>query len=286
MALDEFTRSHWYPIGRLEDVPEGGGRTTRLLGHAIVAERRGGKLTIRLKDGTTPLKVQERYGYVRTTLSDDPRQLYDIPEFEEQGRRLVPAGCISARCSGLRAVENFLDLAHLPFVHPNILGIEEQAGVEQYEVEIAESGNEIWATECKFYRPLAGAFGERFGEIGHYKYRVAHPFSAIIYMTCPIKEDAWDLIGLFIQPVEEDRSDLHSFLLVFDEDSSDTDLLQFQQFIFVQDRVILENQVPLLLPLDPRHERPTRADASSVAYRRWLRQNGVTYGAITRDKAA
>ena len=146
-----------------------------------------------------------------------------MPEFEEEGRRLVPAGCISARCSGLRAVENFLDLAHFPFVHPNILGIEEQAGIEQYEVEIAESGNEIWATECKFYRPLAGAFGEQFGEIGHYKYRVAHPFSAIIYKTCPIKEDAWDLIGLFIQPVEEDRSDLHPFLLVFDEDYSDTD---------------------------------------------------------------
>ena len=80
-----------------------------------------------------------------------------------------------------RAVKNFLDLAHFPFVHPNILGIEEQAGVEQYEVEIAESGNEIWTTECKFYRPLAGAFGERFGETAHYKYRVAHPFSAIIY---------------------------------------------------------------------------------------------------------
>ena len=107
MALDEFTRSHWYPIGRLEDVPEGGGRSTHLLGQAIVAERRGGKLTIRLKDGRTPLKVQERYGYVWTTLSDDPRPLYDMPEFEEEGRRLVPAGCISARCSGLRAVENF-----------------------------------------------------------------------------------------------------------------------------------------------------------------------------------
>ena len=266
--------------------PKAARRSTRLLGQAIVAERRGGKLTIRLKDGRTPLKVQERYGYVWTTLSDDPRPLYDMPEFEEEGRRLVPAGCISARCSGLRAVENFLDLAHFPFVHPNILGIEEQAGVEQYEVEIAESGNEIWTTECKFYRPLAGAFGERFGETAHYKYRVAHPFSAIIYKTCPIKEDVWDLIGLFIQPVEEDLSDLHPFLLVFDEDNSDIDLLQFQQAVYLQDRLILENQVPSLLPLDPRHERSTLADASSIAYRRWLTQNGVTYGAIPRDKAA
>ena len=73
---------------------------------------------------------------------------------------------------------------------------------------------------------------------------------------------------------------------MFDEDNSDTDLLQFQQAVYLQDRLILENQVPSLLPLDPRHERPTRADASSIAYRRWLTQNGVTYGAIPRDKAA
>jgi hypothetical protein len=34
----------------------------------------------------------------------------------------------------------------------------------------------------------------------------------------------------------------------------------------------------VLLPLEPRAEIPTRADASSVAYRRWLKEKGIVYG--------
>ncbi|TIT60733.1 MAG: aromatic ring-hydroxylating dioxygenase subunit alpha, partial [Mesorhizobium sp.] len=56
-------------------------------------------------------------------------------------------------------------------------------------------------------------------------------------------------------------------------------LIHFQQTIFVQDRSILENQIPGLLPLDPGMEIPTRADLTSVAYRRWLKRHGYTYGA-------
>jgi phenylpropionate dioxygenase-like ring-hydroxylating dioxygenase large terminal subunit len=54
----------------------------------------------------------------------------------------------------------------------------------------------------------------------------------------------------------------------------------FMQFIFAQDKPILENQVPQRLPLDPGAETPIRADASSVYYRRWLRERHATYGAI------
>ena len=68
-------------------------------------------------------------------------------------------------------------------------------------------------------------------------------------------------------------------MLVFDESNTDTQLLHFQQGIFLQDRMILENQVPHLLPLDPRLELPTRADSSSIAYRRWLKGHGHQYGA-------
>ena len=91
---------------------------------------------------------------------------------------------------------------------------------------------------------------------------------------------------LFIQPREETLCDVHSFILVFDEDNTDTDLLHFQQNIFLQDRMILENQMPHLLPLEPRREMPTRADASSIAFRRWLKTNGVTYGVEPVAKVA
>ena len=58
------------------------------------------------------------------------------------------------------------------------------------------------------------------------------------------------------------------------------DLVQFQQMIFLQDRSILESQRPIKLPLDPKMEIPTRADLTSVAYRRWLKKRGALYGAV------
>jgi phenylpropionate dioxygenase-like ring-hydroxylating dioxygenase large terminal subunit len=68
-------------------------------------------------------------------------------------------------------------------------------------------------------------------------------------------------------------------MALFDDTTPLVDLIHFQQLIFLQDRSILENQMPRLLPLDPGMEIPTRADMTSVAYRRWLKQHSFTYGA-------
>lgn len=281
MSIDPFALSHWYAIGRLEDVPEGGQRETRLLGRDLVASRSAGIVRVveRGAGAARNLSVQERYGHVWTTLSEAPRPLFDMPEFEEAGRRLVTAGCVGVRCSGLRAVENFLDMAHFPFVHTGILGDEGHCEVAEYTTEIHPETGEVWATKCEMYQPQAAAAASG-GQVTRYMYRVPHPFGAILYKTCPIREEGvWDLIGLFIQPREETVCDVHSFVLVFDESNTDTQLLHFQQTIFLQDRMILENQIPHLLPLDPRLELPTRADSSSIAYRRWLKANGHQYGA-------
>jgi hypothetical protein len=48
--------------------------------------------------------------------------------------------------------------------------------------------------------------------------------------------------------------------------------------IFLQDKIVLENQRPLLLPLQPGRESPTRADLSSVLYRRWLKGKMIGFG--------
>jgi len=90
------------------------------------------------------------------------------------------------------------------------------------------------------------------------------------------------VICLFVQPLDPDRCRAHVVKYLLDEVSPLINLVHSQQRIFLQDRIILENQRPLLLPLDPRAEIPTRADASSTAYRRWLKEKGVMYGTDTR----
>jgi phenylpropionate dioxygenase-like ring-hydroxylating dioxygenase large terminal subunit len=67
-------------------------------------------------------------------------------------------------------------------------------------------------------------------------------------------------------------------MYLLDDEASLTQLRRFEQVIFLQDRIIVENQRPLLMPLEPRTEIPTRADSSSVAYRRWLKEKGLRFG--------
>jgi phenylpropionate dioxygenase-like ring-hydroxylating dioxygenase large terminal subunit len=281
-TTDSFALNEWLVIGRLEDVTEARPRITRLLGQDIRAERDSqGTVGVWETDGAGTngrvLPVQERYGHIFTTLGDEPRDLLEMPEFEEAGRRLVTVGFVRVKTSPLRVVENFLDLGHFPYVHTNYLGAEPMTEVANYKAEIRADVDEVWATDCSFFQQRA-AKSATDGQQSEYKYRVTSPFITVLYKTCPIKPGAWDLVGLFVQPIDENLCDAHSFVLPFDEENSDVELRHFQQAIFLQDRPILENQLPALLPLIPGSEMPARADATSMTYRRWLKKKGITFG--------
>lgn len=201
-----------------------------------------------------------------------------MPEADQPGRRLVDCGVVRVKCSPLRAVENFLDIAHFPFVHTDVLGAEPHTEVGRYEVQIREDSDEVWATKVHFYQPQA-AKSAAGGIVTEYMYRVAAPTAAVLYKTCPNQPDAWDVIGIFVQPLTEELCEVWPWMALFDDTTPQADLIQFQQMIFLQDRSILENQIPRLLPLDPGKEIPTQADLTSIAYRRWLKRKGLTYGA-------
>jgi len=181
------------------------------------------------------------------------------------------------KSSAPRVVENFLDMAHFPFVHTDILGAEPHTEVRHYTTEIRRDIDEVWATNCEFFQPQA-ALSAKEGIMTQYQYRVADPFAVLLYKTCPNAANRWDVICLFVQPVDPEFCRAHPVMFLIDDVSTVTELVAFQQVIFLQDRIILENQRPLLLPLEPRSEIPTRADASSVAYRRWLKEKGIVYG--------
>ncbi|CAN7607896.1 aromatic ring-hydroxylating dioxygenase subunit alpha [Pararhizobium sp. LjRoot238] len=271
-ALDQ-----WYCIEALQDIAEGS-MANRLLGVDLTVDRAAdGAITVHAEDRAEPLSIRERYGYLWVTLGTPATDVLPIPETEEDDRRIVVCGAISVKASGLRIVENFLDMAHFPFVHTDILGAEPHTEVLHYTTEIRRDVDEVWATNCQFFQPQA-ALSATEGIMTQYMYRVANPFATILYKTCPNAANRWDVICLFVQPLDPDRCRAHPVMFLIDDVSTQTDLIHFQQLIFLQDRIILENQRPRLLPLEPRSEIPTRADSSSIAYRRWLKEKGITYG--------
>ena len=279
MSLD-YAMNDWYAVA---DAAVLGNRPyfTTLLGLDLTVSGTVDEPVVTDNEGRQ-YPTQFKFSHVWTTLGDSPRPLFDIPEGDEPERVLVPVGVVRVKCSPLRAVENFLDIAHFPFVHTDILGTESHPEVVPYKAEIREDIGEVWATQVKFYQPQAAKSASG-GIVTEYEYRVPAPTTAVLYKTSPPRPGEKDVIAIFVQPRSEEECDVWPWMALYDEDSTYPELVQFQQEIFMQDRSILENQRPVKLPLDPKMEIPTRADMTSIAYRRWLKRNGAFYGALTVD---
>ena len=274
----------WHPIAAVEDVPPNVPQATRLLGERVTYLRCGQSLQVKVQHNERTLPVTLAYGYIWTCLGTPAKPLFDLPEFAEPDRRNVCAATVGVRVSAPRAVENFLDMGHFPFVHTGILGAQPHTEVREYQVELDEERDEIMATECQFFQPQAAAGAAR-GIMADYIYRVPHPYCAVLYKSCPEDESRQDVIALFVQAVDEENIRAHALVSVIDSHSTDLAIRMFQQTIFSQDKPILENQIPKRLPLDPRAETPVRADKCAIVYRRWLRAKGLQYGVIAAADA-
>jgi len=283
LTTDRAALDQWYVLGALRDFPIGAPTATRLLGADISVTRRDDGTSV-TSDGRA-LPVRTDYGHLWTSFGAPERPVFALPEADEPDRRVIYCGGVRVRASGLRLIENFLDLAHFPYVHTDILGTEEKPEVAKYDVEQRRDVDEIWATKCEFFQPKAAAASDE-GQISQYMYRVVSPFNVMLYKTPPTAPNRWDVVALFVQPLDETDSIAHPFMLVIDDTSTDAQIIAFQQMIFLQDKIVLENQRPLLLPLQPGKETPTRADLSSVLYRRWLKEKALTFGTEPRTDLA
>jgi phenylpropionate dioxygenase-like ring-hydroxylating dioxygenase large terminal subunit len=281
VALDD-----WYAVAYHGEIPPGGREATRLLGYDLELARdaEGGfACAVARPDGTrAPRPVQVRHGFVWTTLGRPAHDILALPELDEGERRFIWRGRIGVPVSGQRVLENFFDLAHFSFVHTGTLGGYDSAEVPPYEVEHREGGRELWAVGCRFFQPRASASAGGGADV-RYDYRIPSPFVCILYKDSLVRLGRKDLIGLFIQPREEEDCVVHSFALVHDAKNSDTDILHFYHEIFAQDRMILVQQRPRRLPVGPQAERSVASDSSAIAYRRWLYASGLQFG-LVRDE--
>ncbi|NVO58553.1 aromatic ring-hydroxylating dioxygenase subunit alpha [Rhodobacteraceae bacterium B1Z28] len=284
---DPIALNLWYAIAPLDEVLIGETAQTILLEQPIAYTRNHtGEIVAWVHDvasGGNPetdrLPIKERYGYFWTSLGTPDADIFPIPEYDEQDRRNIHAASFGVNVSAPRLVENFLDMGHFPYVHTDILGAEPHTEVKEYFVEVSKERDEILATNCKFWQPMAAAVASGGMDVD-YVYRVPHPYSAVLYKSNPTDPERMDVIAIFIQPTSQETLRVHMLLSLLDESNDDISIRLFQQTIFGQDKPILENQYPKRLPLDPRAETPIRADKSAIAYRRWLSDKGITYGVI------
>jgi phenylpropionate dioxygenase-like ring-hydroxylating dioxygenase large terminal subunit len=274
----------WHPVGEMVQLERTRVLHSMLLGVPFtLALGTDGRVTATGARQVRLEHVQVRYGLAWLCLGTPTRDIVDFPEMREADRVVCTGGSVAVAVSGLRAVENFLDLGHLAFVHAGYLGEEPHTQISAYKVEPLADGG-ILATQCRVYQPRPSPVESHGFEVD-YIYAVRRPYIVELFKANPIEQDRMDMIALLLQPVTEERCVAHILLAYPPHHVDVASLRWFQQLIFGQDRPILENQIPKRLPLDPRAEISVRADSSSVHYRRWLASVGVRYGTVT-DVAA
>jgi len=228
-------------------------------------------------------RATERHGLIWVSLGEPAQPAPPpYPECADPNLRSVLCGPYEVKSSGPRIVENFLDMAHFPFVHAGILGELPHTAVREYAVgdfDDGEGGRGVIATGCFFWQPLTNSLAHGGSEV-EYSYRVVRPLTAILTKAPQAQTGFRETISLHVQPVEPEYSRVWILLALTNFEHSDEQLRAFQDRIFRQDLPILENQMPRQLPLAQRAEVSIRCDRLSIAYRRYLREHGADYGVI------
>jgi phenylpropionate dioxygenase-like ring-hydroxylating dioxygenase large terminal subunit len=219
--------------------------------------------------------VRERYGVVWVCFGEAPGALPEFPLAEDAQFRTALAGPYRFRALGPRVIENLLDVAHLGFVHAGLLGDPERGEIEDYVVlqnEGSAKGPE--AKEIRIWQPDPDGTGS--AALVNYHYWVDGPLTAGF-----VKTHGAQRFGILAQVAPIDEQTCESRLIMslnYGHETPDEELLEFQDRVSEQDRVVVESQRPELLPLDLQAELHLRSDRMAIAYRKWLRAIGFTYG--------
>lgn len=215
---------------------------------------------------------QEAYGMLWVAL-DEPK--VPLPTFYEWGRpgfRAVMCGPYAFRASAPRVVENFLDVAHFPFVHAGFLGDPAHPEIPDYEVEV--SGDHIVARDIRVYQPNPDGTG--IGRYVSYTYEVLGPLTA--YFRKQDEDGRVFAIFMAVTPQSELESLGWFYVTMNYGELSDAEIRAFQDQVAAQDIPIVESQRPERLPLDLQAELHLKSDRVAIAYRSMLSRLGVGFG--------
>ena len=214
----------------------------------------------------------EKYGLIWACLGEPAHDIPAFAEWDDASFRKFPCGPYRYRASATRAVENFLDVAHLPFVHAGVLGEKTHAEIQEFEVELGADG--ITASNVRIWQPDPDGTGV--GKDVNYTYKVMRPLS--MYLSKDTKEGRFSIFAGVCPESEFESTAWFWIAMNYGHDVPDGEIIALQDKITGQDIPVVESQRPERLPLDLQAELHLRSDRIAVAYRKWLGQLGLSFG--------
>ncbi len=218
----------------------------------------------------------EWYGLVWVALEKPLWSLPEVPELKSSDYKVVPTEPFPWKSSAARQVENVTDFAHLPFVHPELLGDPNRTVVPEHRVTSDEN-----VLHYKFTRPEARnteafpifANGVQVDPVRTNTYELHLPYSIVLRISWGAKERNASLFTSL--PIDE--KNFNGFNIIgrnYNFDQPDEITMRFEEIIFGQDQRIVESQRPEQVPFDLSDEIHLCFDAVAVSYRREMRRLG------------
>ncbi len=220
--------------------------------------------------------TRERYGLIWVCLGAPAANVPPFPEHNAPGYVSAVCGPFEhVRAAGPRLIENYLDAAHFPFVHEGMLGDKRYPELGEFQARITPAGIESDPIAVYQPDPFAGAPGRV-----TYTYHAYRPLTAHFTKHMPAAVN-----GMLLTITPHDLLDSTAWFIVatngrpgYDSARLEAEYTPRIGEIFDEDRAIVENQRPELLPLDLQAELHLKSDRVAIAYRTWLQQLGMRWG--------
>lgn len=214
--------------------------------------------------------TREKYGLVWTCLGDPARyEVPSLPRFDELDPAQITFGPIKDwLISAPRQIENFIDLAHLPFVHAKTLGGDRGMPLKPGRIEQQDDG----IIQHAEYVETGHDGADR---LGVYRYRVILPFTIDFQVTYPDHPGDGLVSSDIATPVSAHVSRVYQLHRVEGGRAAGQKLVDMLELVNDEDRAVLADLTLPDLPLVMNREIHLPVDKVSDAYRSRLRDLGL-----------
>jgi len=218
--------------------------------------------------------VTESHGVVFLAPEEPVAPLGSVPEHDDPAFSVGELPTVRTRGSAGLLADNFLDVAHFPYVHAGTFGAEEATEVVPFAV--ARDG---WSFRVSYEHSFANredpgvAAGLR---PLMQRRRLTYVFEAPFHLRLCIDfldSGGSNVIGFFVQPETDESCRLFTTLWRDDLEGDEARMAEavaFELEVLEEDLRVQAAYHELVLPLDPRAEVHTRADRNTLELRRVL----------------
>jgi len=221
-----------------------------------------------------PAGVAESHGMVFVAPEEPLTPLPDVTVARDPRFQKGDLPVVEVRASAGLLADNFLDVAHFPFVHAATFGADEAREVPPYDV--VRDGFRFRASyEHEFANredPEVLAGRRPLQQRRRLTYRYCAPFHLELAIEF-LDAGGTNVIGFFLTPVSDDTVRIHTTLWRDDLGGSDArmaDAVAFEVAILEEDLRVQSRYDVLELPLEATAEVHTRADKTTLLLRRVL----------------